>query len=155
MSLFSTKIPVDVSRVLALLPKDHFLHDITFNVEQREVEIIWDSERLFSGMTIPVPYPVSDLERKRLPDGVKDKTKKEKPPEAKPVPPPETVAAPPPPAPDYHMTQEQVADLFEKGDKLEFWGMTGQWKPVTKFHVYNESYHYRKIGVDKVAQPAV
>ena len=154
MSLFQTKLPVDVKQILDSLPKGHFLHGITFNKETREVCVLWEYERMESGLTVPVEFSLSDLTKKLLPDGVRNldkvtKLKSEKPPVLiKPAPKTIPVAALP-----LIRTQTDYEAALVAGDDIEYQGLLPVWKPVDPaIHSYTPGYLYRKKPLDKTAK---
>ena len=144
MSLFQTKLSVDVKQILDSLPKGHFLHGITFNKDTREVCVLWEYERMESGLTVPVEFPLADLTKKLLPDGVRnlDKVTKSKP--VKPIhiaPVPTPVL---PPAIPLIRTQKEYDESVASGVDLEYQGLKPIWKPVESGHVFTAGYFYRK-----------
>jgi hypothetical protein len=145
VSLFKTILPVDVKQILDSLPKDYFLHGITFDKATREVCILWEHEKLESGLTVPVEFKVVDLTKKLLPDGVRnlDKVTKQKTikPKAdiKPVPTPAL-----PPAIPLIRTQAEYDAAMAHGEDLEYQGITPIWNPVDARHVFTAGYFYRK-----------
>jgi len=155
MSLFQTKLSVDIKQIFDSLPKGHFLHSITFNKETREVCVLWEYERMESGLTVPVEFPLSDLIKKLLPDGVRnlDKVTKTKP--TKPV--IQTLPVPKPiqpPAIPLIRTQAEYDKAVADDEPLEYQGITPVWKPVDPaLHTFTAGYYYRKV-VDKTAKVA-
>lgn len=112
---------------------------------KQEVVVQWEAERFYSGLTVPVEFPMADIIKKRLPERVKDKNRKEKPspvPDA-PTVTPEPVASNAEPV-TYFKDKETYDTEIAAGTKLEFQGLSPVWKPVTADHVFTDGYFYRK-----------
>lgn len=154
MSLFSTKLPLDLKPLLESLPKDCYIHSITFDrpftpTAQKDtpscVVIEWESAKLKTGYTFPVDYPLEDLQRCRLPSCVKKLIKaivggsggKNIP----------TVnVAPKNAIPDPQLrTQEAFQQAQAEGKALEYQGVEALWLPVTGGHEWTEGYFYRVV----------
>ena len=76
MSKFTTRLPINVEEILAELPKGKFIHSITWDAERKEVVILWEEPRFHSGLTVATDWPVQNITRFRLPNGVIDTRKK-------------------------------------------------------------------------------
>ena len=70
MSKLKTFVPVDVQAVLNSLPPKSYIHGIALRMETPlngrkplpiGVEIIWDNDKIQTGRTFPVEYPLSNL----------------------------------------------------------------------------------------------
>lgn len=61
MSKFFTPIPVDVQRILDLLPRHTFIHGIKWNAEDKTVEIHWEHDRIRTKYTFPVKFEEFEL----------------------------------------------------------------------------------------------
>ncbi|MDE2105957.1 MAG: hypothetical protein KGL39_52530 [Patescibacteria group bacterium] len=144
MSQFITRIPVDVQSIIASLPKNHFLHSVSFDKNTNEVIVLWEADQFWSGLTIPVDLPPADVIKKRLPKGVRKGKPSQPSPEVKAAPSP--VSAPIQPIPDENAIIGREA--FDKAiaDKvpMEYQGMTAEWKPVVDGHGWTAGYYYRK-----------
>lgn len=155
MSLFSTSIKVDLKTVLKQLPAGAFVHQVGWDVEQGEVVILWECERFHSGLTVPIALPVEDLKMRKLPEGVRDMSRKQPislPPKPQPEPP-----VPEPPKPAAHAlirTAKEFAKARADGKRLEFWGLTSIWLPVSEEHEFTEGFHYREKKVVDAASVA-
>ena len=152
MSQFTTRIPVDVAGIIAALPKNHFLHGVTFDKDKNEVIVTWEHDNFWSGLTIPVDFPPANVLKKTLPKGVR---KGGKPQPAAPV----VKAAPAPQEEAKQVIPDPNAinglEAFNKAiaDKvpLEYQGMEAYWKPVCEGQVWTAGYYYRKAKVDTAA----
>jgi len=71
MSLFLTKIHVDVASALLHLPEDSDLESVAWN--GKEVELFWSNRRLLTGLTCATEWPIADLAAKKRPASVKDR----------------------------------------------------------------------------------
>lgn len=158
MSLFSTKIAVDLKPILTGLPKGASIHHVGWDAEASQIVILWEHDRFYSGLTVPVEMTPEDIKRKRLPEGVRDQSKHVE----KPLPPVllnQTIPPKPAPAPrqDFIRTEKQFQAAAAAGKKLEFWGIYSTWNPVTPEHTFTEGYAYREINqkpVDAAPVPA-
>lgn len=63
MSKLVTTLPIDVSPVLAALPKGHFLHSVTMKPDGKSIEVIWEHDDIKTGRTYPVEHHLRELER--------------------------------------------------------------------------------------------
>ena len=154
MSLFSTKIKVDLKAVLKQLPAGAFVHQVGWDADNSEVVILWECERFHSGLTVPIALPVEDLKMRRLPEGVRDLSKKQPislPPKPDPEPP---VPQPKPAAHVLIHNAKEFAKAKADGKKLEFWGLTSLWLPVGADHEYTDGFHYRERVEKKVVDAA-
>jgi hypothetical protein len=153
MSLFQTKIPVDVQGIIAALPKNHFLHGVTFNKDTNEVEVLWEHDNFWSGLTIPVDFPPSDVLKQKLPKGIK-KGGRPQPaaPQPKATPAPQEEIKPVAPDPNAIIGKEAFDKAIADKTPLEYQGMEAIWKPVTEGHGWTAGYYYRKAVLTRPAK---
>lgn len=74
MSQFKTIIQVPVESIIAKLPPGSFVHPeygFKWDREARQLTVIWENDDFKTGLTIPVEFPESALDSKKLPDGVR------------------------------------------------------------------------------------
>jgi len=152
VSLFNTNIKVDLKAILAQLPKGAFVHHVGWDAENNEVVILWECERFYTGLTVPVSLPAEDLKMRKLPPGVRDLSKKQHAPRLPSEPQAET-CEPEPPRPAVRpviRTQKEYQQAVDAGKKLEFWGLTSIWLPVGDDHIFTEGFLYRDREKKKV-----
>ena len=149
MSLFQTKIPVDVQGIVAALPKNHFLHGVSFDKATNEVIVTWEHDNFWSGLTIPVDFPPANVLKKTLPKGVKKGGRPQTPaPVAKVAPAPQEEAKQAVPDPNAIIGREAFDKAIADKVPLEYQGMESYWKPVVEGHGWTAGYYYRKAKVD-------
>ena len=145
MSKFTTRIPTEIQALIDALPKGSFVHVIALDKDTNEVLIQWEQNRFESGLTVPVDFPPANIKGKKLPQGVRDVTKKQPatltPP---PVPAaPTVIVEPAKPAPT-HLTQEQVDAAVAEGKEVLFMGIRPEWLSFNpKQDVFTAGYFYR------------
>jgi hypothetical protein len=156
VSLFNTKIKVDLEAILANLPKGAFVQSVGWDAENCEVVVLWECERFYTGLTVPVLLPAEDLKMRKLPAGVRDLSKKQPAPKVQPQPQEESPAAqsPKPDPRPVIRTEKEFAQAIESGKRLEFWGLTSIWLPVPGDHVFTAGYLYREREEKKVVDGA-
>lgn len=155
MSLFSTRIPVNVQALLDQLPKNHFLHGITYDKAKNEVCILWEHEGFHTGLNVAVDFPTSDLERNRLPKGTRKTDGKKTHPAKQNAPAAslEPEKAIPVNVPDYQWSKERLAEELAKGP-VEFQGLMPIWTPVAEGHKWQDGFFYRKCAIREPEQVA-
>ena len=155
MSQFNTRIPVDVQAIIAALPKNQFLHGVSFDKSTSEVIVLWEADQFWSGLTIPVDFPPDDLLKKRLPKGVKKGGRPQPVTSAvKVAPAPQDEVKPTPPDPNAIIGREAYDKAIADKTPLEYQGMEAFWKPVVEGHGWTAGYYYRKVGLTPGAKDA-
>jgi hypothetical protein len=148
MSLFHTKIAVDLKPVLDALPKGAFVHAIEWDKDNGEIIVLWESDRYETGLTVPVLFGTDNLRKHTLPAYVRDRTRKLKPPVLPAVPQSEVVTgaalAKAVPKQNLIITEKAFAAARKAGDELEFWGVESFWKPVDAGHKFTPGFYYRQ-----------
>jgi len=143
MSLFNTKIAVDLKPVLDSIPKGSAIHSVGWDADNSQVIVLWESERFHSGLTVPVEFAPNDLKRRVLPQGVRDMRKKQ--PEPTPAPAAEAPApAIEPPKVDYVRSETEFNDLILSGCPVEFQGIDPVWKDLSPGAPFVPGFFYRK-----------
>jgi len=151
MSLFSTKLPVNVQELLDALPPGHHLHGIAYDKQKQEIVVLWETDKFKTGYTFPVDYPFADVLAKRAPKGLKAKKATQTPSNAKNAPtgtpdPKETILPPAPP--DNLWDKEKlVAEQagLKEGEAIEYQGVESTWNPLETDHVWQQGFFYRKV----------
>src|ERR1039458_6668037 len=146
MSQFNTRIPVDVAGIIAALPKNHFLHGVSFDKATNEVIVLWEADQFWSGLTIPVDFPPKNVLKKTLPHGVKTGGRPQPAtPAATVAPAPSPEPAPAIPDPNAIIGREAYDKAIADKTPMEYQGMEAFWKPVTAGHGWTAGYYYRKV----------
>ena len=162
MSKFSTRIPVDLKGLLALLPEGAYIDRMTFShvIDDRnrnqmvedinsgkivpEVILFWEDDKLQSQTTLPVNFSVSELKGKTLPKNVRDVVNDPLPKVEPKVEEPESIPATEPVKMDV-LTEKELRECVKKGEPVEFQGYEPFWKDFDpKEHSFNKVFFYRK-----------
>lgn len=61
MSKFLTTLSIDVQAVLEMLPAGSSIQDVRLTETKRAVEILWDNDNLRTPYTVPIPFPLENL----------------------------------------------------------------------------------------------
>ena len=155
MSLFSTKIPVNVKALIDQLPKGAFIHRIEMTgifdsnaqmlIRETELEVVWSHEPYQTPLTVATDFPADLLQSGKLPKGVSKSGGKKTPPKHQNAPTvkPEAKEVPTVTPPDYQWTEERLAAELAKGP-VEFQGLMPVWTEVPKDHKHQDGFFYRK-----------
>ncbi len=149
MSKFSTRLPVNVEELFDALPKGYYVHSVTYHKDTKELVIEWEHEKLSTGLSIPVDFPLADIQRKRLPELCRAKKAPKSPPkeETAPVSLPEPEKAIPASTPTQQWTKEQFEAAQAEGAVLECQGVEPVWVKVLPGHQHQQGFFYRKVEV--------
>lgn len=144
MSKFLTALPVNVKDLIDALPKNSFVHGITFDPATNEVQVLWENDRLETGLSVPILFKQEDFGRRKLPEGIRD-ARKPKPVQTPPVEENAPEVKPEPPkAPPVYLTEEEYNEAIAQGKAVEYYGLETLWKPVDpKNHTFTTGFYYR------------
>lgn len=160
MSKFLTILPLDVDEMLSKLPGKHFLHGITYNPKTKSVEVHWEHDKLETGLSVPVPFPLELIGKRKLPEGVRKVGTdspavstvqvKQSAPESKPEAIAEVIRTVPP---NYFQDKETLEAAISNKERIEFQGLETVWKPFNPDSMkFEPGFFYRKI-VDNTPKP--
>jgi hypothetical protein len=144
MAHFKTEIPTEAKTFIDSLKGRRTFSSITLT-EENNILIMWEDDTLYTGLTVPVDYPLNMLQAGKLPQKTFKASEREKAtpslpskkdaPTAKPE--PKTVIP-------IYLNEEQVKESAVKGQSMEFYGILPRWVTFNpRVDRYTEGYFYR------------